>query len=82
MNFQSHGLGLNICKRIAKGLGGDLVLNEEIVRGCEFILTFPVEKIDLNRGAFTDDKSSISNDEHSRRSVASHPDDSVLSDHS
>ena len=27
-NSMSHGLGLNICKRIAKRLGGDLVLNE------------------------------------------------------
>ena len=30
MNKDSHGLGLSICKRIAKGLGGDLILNEDI----------------------------------------------------
>lgn len=28
INTCSHGLGLNICKRIAIRLGGDLVLNE------------------------------------------------------
>jgi len=26
INHSSHGLGLSICKRIAKGLGGDLTL--------------------------------------------------------
>lgn len=54
MNFQSHGLGLNICKRIARGIGGDLVLNEAEIHGSEFILTYPVEKIDLNRGGSQD----------------------------
>jgi len=39
MNKESHGLGLSICKRIAKGLGGDLILNEELSKGCEFIMT-------------------------------------------
>jgi signal transduction histidine kinase len=34
MNKNSNGLGLNICKRIAKRLGGDLVLNEALIEGC------------------------------------------------
>jgi signal transduction histidine kinase len=29
-NSNSHGLGLNICKRIAQKLGGDLIHNEEM----------------------------------------------------
>ncbi len=29
VNKESHGLGLNICKKIAKNLGGDLILNED-----------------------------------------------------
>ena len=44
MNTQSHGLGLNICKKIANSLNGDLKLNEEITNGCEFILTFKIVK--------------------------------------
>lgn len=34
MNPQSHGIGLNVCKRIATSLGGDLVLNEGTQVGC------------------------------------------------
>ena len=45
MNKESHGLGLNICKKIAKSLGGDLVLNEEVEKGSEFILTLTLEVI-------------------------------------
>jgi signal transduction histidine kinase len=45
MNFQSHGLGLNICKRIAERLGGDLSLNQNVVGRTEFVLKLPVEVI-------------------------------------
>lgn len=30
LNKESHGLGLNICARIAENLGGELTLNEEL----------------------------------------------------
>jgi hypothetical protein len=42
-NSSSHGLGLNICKRIAGKLGGDLMHNEQFTEGCQFIFTFRVE---------------------------------------
>lgn len=45
MNFQSHGLGLNICKRIAKGLGGDLNLNKRRLDCTEFVVNLPVEVV-------------------------------------
>jgi K+-sensing histidine kinase KdpD len=38
MNQGSHGIGLNICKRFAVILGGDLELNEDVTEGCEFVL--------------------------------------------
>ena len=34
MNQGSHGIGLNICKKFAVGLGGDLKLNENVRQGC------------------------------------------------
>lgn len=38
-NKESHGIGLSICKKIALGLGGDLILNEDSgAPGCEFEL--------------------------------------------
>lgn len=37
--YESHGLGLSISKRIAKGLGGDLIFSEEVMEGSLFILT-------------------------------------------
>ena len=33
-NQGSHGIGLNICKRFATNLGGDLIFNEEVTKGC------------------------------------------------
>jgi len=36
INKQSHGIGLSLCKQIAKTIGGDLVLNELVTNGCEF----------------------------------------------
>lgn len=40
MNRDSHGLGLHICKMIAKNLGGDLVLNAQYNDGAQFIFSF------------------------------------------
>jgi signal transduction histidine kinase len=39
INKESHGLGLNICKKIALNLGGDLILNENYNQGAQFILS-------------------------------------------
>jgi|LakMenEpi03Aug12_release.lakeMendotaPanAssembly.Ray.scaffolds.fasta_scaffold4046583_1 signal transduction histidine kinase len=46
MNVNSHGIGLSFCKRIAKSLGGDLILNEAIRDGCEFVLKLNLKKLD------------------------------------
>lgn len=48
MNKTSHGLGLNICKKIALNLGGDLVLRDSEAIGClfELSLTLTVVKSD------------------------------------
>ena len=48
MNQGSHGIGLNMCKRFAVLLGGDLYLNEDYHQGCEFIL-----KLILKRKSYT-----------------------------
>lgn len=37
--YETHGLGLSISKRIAKGLGGDLTYSDEMMEGSIFILT-------------------------------------------
>lgn len=34
INKGSHGVGLSICKKFARRLGGDLTLNESVVEGC------------------------------------------------
>ncbi len=46
MNVNSHGIGLSYCKRVAKSLGGDLLLNEAIRDGCEFVLNLTLKKLD------------------------------------
>ena len=46
MNVNSHGIGLSFCKRVAKSLGGDLILNEKIRDGCEFVLNITLKKLD------------------------------------
>ena len=40
MNASSHGLGLNICKKISKALGGDITVKSEYEKGCAFTFTF------------------------------------------
>jgi signal transduction histidine kinase len=37
------GLGLPICKGLAKLLGGDISIVSELGRGTEFILTVPIK---------------------------------------
>ena len=46
MNVNSHGIGLSFCKRVVKSLGGDLILNEKIRDGCEFVLNITLKKLD------------------------------------
>jgi K+-sensing histidine kinase KdpD len=46
MNKKGHGLGLFNCKRIALGLKGDLILNNEVHNHIEFVLSLPVEVIE------------------------------------
>ncbi len=38
---QGLGLGLPLCKRHAKNLGGDLILDPNYHNGCRFILQLP-----------------------------------------
>lgn len=45
MNKSSHGLGLNICKKIALSLGGDLELNESVRNGCLFTLSLTLNTL-------------------------------------
>jgi len=46
MNLKSNGIGLSYCKRVAKSLGGDLILNEAVRDGCEFTLHLKLKKSD------------------------------------
>ena len=46
MNLKSNGIGLSYCKRVAKSLGGDLILNETVRDGCEFTLHLKLKKSD------------------------------------
>jgi signal transduction histidine kinase len=38
MNANSNGIGLNLSKRLAKALGGDLILSSQYRTGCQFVL--------------------------------------------
>ena len=44
INKSSHGLGLNISKRIALQLGGDLTVSSEVGKGTIFQLSLNCEK--------------------------------------
>jgi signal transduction histidine kinase len=44
MNQGSHGIGLNICKKFALSLGGDLVHNDNVEKGAQFILSLTLDK--------------------------------------
>ena len=45
LNGESHGIGLNFSKRMAKSMGGDLVHNASHRPGCQFILTLELEHV-------------------------------------
>ena len=45
MNKGSHGIGLSVCKSIAKNLKGDLILNEDVKNGCQFCLSLTLKKV-------------------------------------
>lgn len=44
MNKGSHGVGLNVCKKFAIALGGDLTLSDEITNGCQFVVSLNLRK--------------------------------------
>ena len=43
-NTVSHGLGLNICKRLAQMMGGDLICSD-VKEGCQFILKLQLKTV-------------------------------------
>ena len=45
MNQGSHGLGLNICQQFARNLGGDLIHNDNVKVGAQFILSLNLKKV-------------------------------------
>ena len=45
MNSGSHGIGLSVCKSIARNLKGDLILNEDVTNGCQFCLSLTLKKV-------------------------------------
>lgn len=51
MNQGSHGIGLNICRKFALNLGGDLTHNDEVTKGAEFVLSLTLEKVEVEGGA-------------------------------
>lgn len=40
-NNSGHGLGLDICMKISKRMGGDIWLDQEYKNGARFVLTLP-----------------------------------------
>ena len=42
MNANSNGIGLNLSKRLAQVLGGDLTLSSQYRTGCQFNLHLPL----------------------------------------
>lgn len=42
MNANSNGIGLNLSKRLAQALGGDLTLSSHYRTGCQFTLHMPL----------------------------------------
>lgn len=45
-NTNSNGIGLNVSKRMAKVLDGDLVLSDKYRDGCQFILTMVMKRVE------------------------------------
>jgi len=44
-NTNSHGIGLNFSKKLAKALNGDLSLDPEYRNGCQFVLKLNLKRI-------------------------------------
>lgn len=44
MNKSSHGIGLSVCKKIAAGINGTLLVSSQLGKGSIFTLTFKTEK--------------------------------------
>ena len=47
-NKKSHGLGLHICKQIARALGGDLILDPSVKIGAKFNLSLHIEVAEVS----------------------------------
>lgn len=43
-NKHGHGIGLYMCQNIARALGGNLFLNDEVTQGSEFVFSIILEK--------------------------------------
>lgn len=48
-NKESHGLGLNICKKIAISLKGNLEFDQTVKKGTQFVATFNLQVVELNQ---------------------------------
>jgi two-component system sensor histidine kinase/response regulator len=46
-SYDNSGLGLPICKNLAKALGGDILVKSDIDHGSTFYFTLPIEKLEL-----------------------------------
>lgn len=46
-NSSSNGIGLNICKRLAQVLEGDLTLSDTYLKGCQFVLEMALCHVDI-----------------------------------
>ena len=44
-NTISNGIGLNICKRIAVSLNGDLYIADQYTKGCKFVLELTLHEV-------------------------------------
>ena len=44
MNRLNHGIGLSVCKQLAKAMNGDLTFNENVMDGTEFELFLTLQK--------------------------------------
>ena len=42
VNTQGIGLGLHICKKLTKQLGGDIICKSESKKGAEFVFLVPI----------------------------------------
>ena len=45
MNVSSHGLGLNICYKICKALGGSIKVDSKLGKGSTFTFSFKATRV-------------------------------------